>query len=384
MIRVLFVEHKQIFGGGQVSLLSLLDRFDKKAVKAVVVCQPGAVLIGELKKRNINIYVFGLGEIRKGRRPGVILGNLIARIVPTLRLIRLISRERIDLVYTNGVFSLIASLLAAKLTGTPVVWSEHNITLPLDLETKLLIALADRIAVVTDVIRQQFLGLDPKAEKKIVVIYNGVDPSRFEVRAQARDKLRQELGLTEQHPVIGTVGRLSPEKGHRHFLQAAKIIKEGVPTAKFLIVGDGPMRTDLEAMAKEMGILEDVCFTGFREDVPVVLSLMDVFVLPSLEEAFGIAMLEAMAVGKPVIASNVGGVYEAVIEGETGFLVEPGDWQKMAKLAIGLLGDEEKRKRMGEKGRQLVACRYTLEATCAKTLELIQEVAEERQFRRKP
>jgi len=378
MIRVLFVEHKNVFGGGQVSLLSLLDGLDRGIVQTTVVCQPGATLISELAKRNIDTHILGLGEIRKGRHPGAILRSLFARIGPTVRLTRLINSERIDLVYANGVFSLIASLLAAKLTGTPVIWAEHNTTLPLGPEIRLLIALADRIIVVTDAIRQQLVTLSPMASQKISTIYNGVDLRRFEVLPQDRNRLRHEFGLNKEHRVIGTVGRLSPEKGHHHFLRAALLIRQAVPGAKFLVVGSGPLERHLKAMAEEIGILEDVYFTGFRNDVPALLSLMDIFVLPSLEEGFSIAVLEAMAAKKPIVASTAGGTYEAVIDGETGFLVAPGDWQRTAELAIGLLKDEAKRKRMGEKARELVAHRYTLAATCAKTLQLMMELAEER------
>ena len=144
------------------------------------------------------------------------------------------------------------------------------------------------------------------------------------------------------------------------------------------MVGSGPLRKRLEVMAEEIGVFEDVRFTGFREDVPALLSLMDIFVLPSLEEAFSIAVLEAMVAGKPVIASNVGGLYEAVVDGVTGFLVAPGDWAKMAELAIELLRDEAECRHMGERGRQLAAHRYTLGMTCAETLQLITELVGER------
>lgn len=378
MIRVLFVEHKRVFGGGQVALLSLLDQLNNRSVEAVIVCQPGAALIHELEARNISAYVFSLGKIRKGHGPKVILGNLIGRIVPTLKLAGLILRERIDTIYANGALSLIACVLAAKLTHTPVIWVEHNTTLPLGRDVKRLISLADRIAVVTEVIRSQFLALSPTAEKKIVTIHNGVDPDRFEVQDHDREALRQVLGLKKGQPIVGTVGRLSHEKGHRRLLQAAARIQETLPTARFLIVGDGPLRGSLEMMAEEMGISESVHFMGFRKDVPVLLSVMDVFVLSSLEEAFSIAVLEAMAAGKPVIASNVGGMSEAVTEGETGHLVDSEDWQTMAELVVQLLEDGARFKDMSRKGKQLVREHYTLENTCAQTLQLIEEVAERR------
>lgn len=374
MPRVLFVEHKRVFGGGQVALLSLLDELDNRFLEAVVVCQPGAALIGELKERSISPYVFDLGGVRKGRRPRVILGNLVARVVPTLKLARLILRERVDVVYANGAFSLIACVLAAKLTRTPVIWSEHNTTLPLGPEIQLLIGLADKIAVVTEVIAHQFVELSPTVGEKMVTVHNGIDPERFEVCARDRERLRQELGLRKEHCIVGTVGRLAPEKGHHYFLRAAACIGEAIPAARFLVVGEGPLRDGLGAMATDMGIATKVRFTGFREDVPALLSLMDVFVLPSVEEAFSIAVLEAMAAGKPVIASNVGGIYEAVIEGETGYLVQAGDWQHTAERAIELLRDGTKRQRIGEKGRQLVRQHYTLETTCTKTLQLIEKL----------
>jgi len=162
----------------------------------------------------------------------------------------------------------------------------------------------------------------------------------------------KSLGLHRNDFVIGSVGRIAPIKGHKYLIQAAeKVIKE-VANAKFLIVGDGPIRDEMEELSVRLGLDERVIFTGMREDVPEVLSIMDVFVLPSINEGMGRALVEAMAMGLPCVASSVGGVPEVVTDGETGLLVPAEDPSALAEAIIRLAKDKKLAQKIAKAGQR--------------------------------
>jgi glycosyltransferase involved in cell wall biosynthesis len=205
---------------------------------------------------------------------------------------------------------------------------------------------------------------------KTTVIYNGVDEDRFS-RLKDSKSIRTELGIDEGSPVVGSVSSLTPHKGHEHLIQAASLVLDKHPSTRFLIVGDGLLRKRLEDQAKDLNIHSTVIFTGERKDIPEILSLMDVFVLPSFSrEGLGLAIIEAMAAKKPVVATEIGGIPEAVNKGKTGFLVPPGDPAALATAIVELLQNPKKAKEMGEKGRARVMERFTK----TKMLSEIQEV----------
>ena len=161
--------------------------------------------------------------------------------------------------------------------------------------------------------------------------------------------------------MAGIVAALRPEKNHEMFLYVAALVHRTLPAARFLVVGDGPQRTKLEALAQSLGIAEAVRFLGTRSDVPEVLSLMDVLVLTSHMEANPICLLEAMASEKPVVATRVGSVAETVLDGRTGYLVAPGDSQGMADRVLELLTDPTRAAAMGRAGREQVIAHWSVD-----------------------
>jgi glycosyltransferase involved in cell wall biosynthesis len=188
----------------------------------------------------------------------------------------------------------------------------------------------------------------------------GVDLRRFAATELAT---RQELGLREGGPLIGTVCRLvEPKKGLSVLLEAMAALKRQKADlgCQVLIVGEGPSRRLLEAMSDQFGLSRCVVFAGVRRDIQRILPLLDVFVLPSLYEGFGIAILEAMAVGKPVVATCVGGIPEFVLPGETGLLVEPGNAAALADAIASMLRDPDRATRMGANGRSRVQAGFQI------------------------
>ncbi len=361
-MRVLFVEHKTVWGGGQVALVNLLREWQRTQtpVEPLVVCPPDAALVPRVRALGVETAPLALGAIDKTRSWA---WNFARRIPPTRELLLVIRRSGSELVYANGAFSFLASVLAAKLARVPLVWVEHNTTLPNGRVLRRMIGAADRVLAVSEVIRAQFLAQVPAARDKVVVVPNGVDTARFCRDREVGLRLRREWGWDETRCVVGTVSRLSPEKGIRYFVEASTILSRALPTVGFVIIGDGPERGELERMAADACIR----FLGEREEIPDLLNALDVFVLPSLAEAFGIAAIEAMACALPVVASDVGGLREIVVQNETGLRVPAGDSQALASAVAELVNDAARRREYGTRGRERVRERYTLEQTARQT-----------------
>jgi len=198
-------------------------------------------------------------------------------------------------------------------------------------------------------------GLPPE---KIEVIWNGIELERF-TDVRRSNALRKALGLDESIPIIGTVGSLTPKKGHRFLIQAVPMVLAHCPETHFVFVGEGELRESLYSLSHRLGVEQYVHFLGQREDVPSLLSQFDIFVFPSAFEAgqrigetFGIALVEAMAAGLPVVATRFSGIPEVVEDGVTGLLVPPGDSQSLANAIVTLLKDRTKARRMGLAGRK--------------------------------
>jgi len=186
-------------------------------------------------------------------------------------------------------------------------------------------------------------------KRKISVVYNGIDLAPYK-KTEDLTQLRKELGIRQHFSLVGTVARLTPVKGLSYLLKAIPSVLASYPDTRFLIVGGGLLLDDLKKEAAQLGIEENVIFTGSRQDVSSLLKLFDIFVLPSLKEGLPFAIIEAMAASKPVIATDVKGNREVVKDGESGILVPSKDPQSLAEAIIALIEDEGKAKKMGKNG----------------------------------
>ncbi len=210
---------------------------------------------------------------------------------------------------------------------------------------------------------------------KVRIIPNGVDVEKFHPRWPV-PALQEEFCLTTGSPVVGIVAALRPEKNHELFLQAAKKIHQALPATKFLVVGDGPKRKKLASLARELGLGEAVLFLGVRRDVAEVLSLVDVVLLSSHMEANPTSILEAMACEKPVVATQVGSVPETVLDGKTGYLVQPGDAYELAQRTLELLCHPDHAALLGRAGREHVIAHWSLERMVRAYQDLIADLYE--------
>jgi len=295
-------------------------------------------------------------------------------------LYRIIQHFKPDIVHTQTSKAGVIGRLAARLAGVPIViHTAHAFPfhpyLPAPLRWAYALierwaaSLADLLMVDSESIRADGLRAGVVRDPAMLVtIPMGVDLKKFSPSSQGPDNLRETIGVAPHHLVVGTVARLVPDKGLGCFLRMASLIRAVRADVRFLIVGEGPLRGELEQLAKSLGIQSAVVFTGHRTDVPALMQVMDLFVLPTLREGFGVVFAEAMAVGKATVGSRIGPVAEVVQDGITGYLAQPEDPKAFARLALDLLRDERKRRAFGEAGRCRVE-QYFTETHMCETIE---------------
>jgi len=229
---------------------------------------------------------------------------------------------------------------------------------------RMLAHLSDRIIAVSEQVKQDLVRYGVAPPEKITVIPLGLELDPFLEGDVHRGALRRELGVPTDAPVVGIVGRIFPIKNHRLFLEAAALVAAKEPGARFVVVGDGTLRADMEALARHLDIGERTIFTGWRRDLPKVYADLDVLVVSSDNEGTPVSAIEAMASGCPVVATRVGGLPDLIEDGEVGHLVAARDAEAMAAAILGLLGDGDRARRMGRSARRRVQDRYRVERLC--------------------
>jgi glycosyltransferase involved in cell wall biosynthesis len=286
------------------------------------------------------------------------------------RLRRLMKERAVDLVHTHSSIDSWLGGLAARSLGIPVVRSRH-VTIPI--KRALVYRLAHRIITSGDRARA-VVGEAGVKRTRIVSIPAGVDMTRFHAGASGKT-VRDELELSGQ--VVGLVANVRGSKGHRYFLEAARTVLRDVPAARFLIVGDGVGFDDVRRRVREMGLEQAVVMTGFRRDIPEVLAALDVLALPSIKsEAVSQVLLQALAIGTPVVATTVGGSPELVRDGDTGRLVPPADAAALAGAIIALLRDPERARAMARAGQRMVQAEQSMDTVMARTTAVYDELLE--------
>jgi glycosyltransferase involved in cell wall biosynthesis len=277
---------------------------------------------------------------------------------------RLIRRENVQLIHAHEFSALICGWLLSILARVPLVGTIHGKNYFWEKRRRRLacriVARTGRLIAVSEDLKRFIMTNVGIPASRVQVIYNGVLPS-MSCGAAEMDRCRAELGIKADDLVIGTVGSLYPVKGHQFLLQAMPAVLARFPHAILLLAGTGRLEVPLKEMAQALGIDKHVRFLGMRQDVPVLLALMQVFVLPSLSEGLSMALLEAMMAGKAVIATRVGGNPELVDHGQTGLLVKPEDPDDMATKLNSLLGDRSMMRRFAEAGLKRATQHFTLE-----------------------
>jgi glycosyltransferase involved in cell wall biosynthesis len=353
-------------GGTEGQVLELASRLDRRRFEVSVCALKGAdVIAHELRALGVRVITLdgkGVWDVRV-----------------LYRLYRVILAERPDVIHAFLWLANLASSLVGRFLGVPVViWSYRDVevwkTKAHWLVDRVAVRWADAVTCCSDAVRRFVLTHMNEQEHKFATIHNGVNLEGF---GSSRRVSRSELGLREGVFVIGTVCRLyEPKKGLAVFLRALTMMRGGAsaPPCQLLIVGEGPALGSLRDLSVELGVAGWVVFAGVRRDIAGVLPLMDVFVMPSLYEGFGIAIVEAMAAGRPVIASAVGGIPEIVVHGETGLLVPGGDAVALADAMETLLSHPEQARAMGMRGRERVRERFSIETAVQRHEQLYESL----------
>ena len=290
-----------------------------------------------------------------------------------MKLSKIIHKEKIDIVHSWLFQANIISRISARLAGVNRVISsvrvmEQEKKWQLSIE-RITSNLCKKIIVNSRALKNFLLEKNVADSEKIEVIYNGIEVSEN----SDKRNIFKELGLKENEKIIGTVGRLHKQKGIEYFLESAKIILPSVGfPLKFIIVGDGPERKKLESKARRLGIKNEVLFTGIREDAINLISIMDIFVLPSLWEGTPNVVLEAMLWGKPVISTEVGGVPELIENQVDGILVKPGNPVALADAVLQALKNERESIQMGIRAKEKVKKYFSIEKMVEQTEKLYQ------------
>ena len=341
MATILQIDRQRLTGQA-MRTLSEVKGINKRGYRVILACQPGTYL--ERGAREHSLEVFPLD---------------MTRFLPALvKLSLFLKREKVDLINAHGYRDHLLSVLAGRVAGVKIIIrTKHNhVPLKGGVFSRFIYGrLTDRIIAISGHIKEVMInsGIEPP---HITTIYTSVDLDYFSPQPK-NEQLLKEFGLAPDCPVIGTVARLSDRKGMPFLLDALKILADGGKRFSCLIVGGGGSSSEekielLKHKAASLGLTPYLVFTGLRSDIPAILSLFDLFVLPSLQEGLGRSLVEAMAAGKPVVASKVGGIPEAVEEGKTGILVPPRDVPALAGALASLLDNPLKARDMGRLGRE--------------------------------
>jgi len=335
---ILYVSHDAGYTGAPLCLFDIIKNLDRNKYKPVFMCPARGPLCEELAGIGVEVHTFGTF-------------NLIF-------LLRFMRKEKISLVHANTLYSYCGAI-AGRLSGIPVLWHVHEDPRT-NLEFRFLIKIAPLLStkiIVVSRAMKEATGLGEICS----VVYNGVDLEAF--KPQPGDVFRQRF---RADVIVCQVGSMEPRKGTEFFVRSAPMVLEKFPGAKFLLQGVSPphQRHYLQKMknlVQKLGIEKQVIFIGQVGDIREILNSLDVVVLASLREPLGRVLLEAMACGKPVVATRVGGIPEVVEDGITGILVPPADPLALANAIINILSDREMAKKMGMEGRKRVEEEFSIE-----------------------
>ena len=314
-------------------------------------------------------------------RPVFPIGSLYhpKTFVQAVRLMRYIRRHGIQVVHSYGLYPNIFAIPVARLAGAQSVIASirdrGDIHSPLQRWIqKLVCRLADCVLVNAEAIREVLIerGFDPA---NIVVIRNGFTPRPATTARPARS-VREEFGFPANARVVMLFSRLNRMKGVEYFLDAASMVKAMRPDVRFLVVGDGSIKRELEGHARRLGLADRLVFTGFRTDVPRLLAEVDLSVLPSLSEGLSNTLLESMAAGVPVIATAVGGNPEVVEDGVSGILVPPCDSAALASAMAAVLDDSDLRARLSQAGRRRISALFSMEESIRQVERLYRQLVD--------
>lgn len=363
--KLLFVIDGLEFGGGERVFLRLAaglrDRFEISVASMF-----GGTFEHELKQLGIKNYAVDMS-----RR---------ISLKPIRQIKEIIQNNEIGLLHSQGARADFFARIAGRLSGVTHIIC--TVAMPVEgfdvgLLQKKIYRFMDqlteryvkRFLVVSDSLKQMLMERRGIPVHQVVRIYNGIELSGYHPDDSGGSfrSIRKEYNIEEDVFLIGTVGRMVWQKGFEYLIECVPEIVKAFPRAKFLFVGDGPLRESLEALSEELRVRDNLIFTGFRSDIKEILSAIDILVIPSLLEGFPMITLEAMAMAKPIVATNIDGITEQITNGVNGILVLPKNPSALAKAAIRVLNDRKLATTIGLSARKRVEQEFSVEKMVAET-----------------
>jgi glycosyltransferase involved in cell wall biosynthesis len=370
---ILYVIDNIEFGGGERVFSQIIRGLNKEKFEVFVASNPGGTF--EEKLREVGIEVV---PVRMTSRYNL---GLI------LRLKKIIKTKDVRIVHSQGGRADFFARTAARISRTPIIISsvammvegydvgmlKKGLYVLMDRKTERWV---DRFIILSEASRKRLIERHKVPPEKIIKIHNGIEIEDYDPGIEeAEDKkleLRRELGLKSDGPVIGAVGRLVWQKGFEYLIRAVPQVIRAFPAAKFLIVGEGPLRGRLEALSEGLKIKDSIIFTGFRSDIKDILALIELLAMPSLLEGLPMVLLEGMAMAKPIVASKIDGITEVLENGETGLLVQEKDPHELAEAMIEILKNKTKADLLGSKARKIAEENFSVKKMVEQT-ELVYE-----------
>jgi glycosyltransferase involved in cell wall biosynthesis len=346
-------------------------------------------LSSRLVKKDINCYVCSSGGdfAELFASSGVKLLNMNIRtkfefhpklFIQALKIAKFVKKNNIDIIHAHTRVSQIISCLVSRMTGAIFVSTGHGFFKHDKLFRKLFPCWGTKVIAISEAVKKHLVDDFKINEEKVALIYNGVDVKGYEHLIHD-DKLKEKL---KEHaflegPVVGTIGRLSPVKGYNYLLYAIKEVKKYIPNINLILIGEGPQKDYLMELVEQLGLKENVFFLGSQMNVKQFYPLMDVYVLPSLQEGLGLSLIEAMASQRACIATDVGGITNIIENWEDGLLIEPADSYALSDAIRRLINDTYTKISMGKRAKQKVEQRFDINVTVEKTIEFYSEVLNE-------
>lgn len=370
MKNILYVHNGNKIGGGERSLLALFTGIDRQAYKILIACPDKTPFADALRNLEVEIVPFQFSSLK----------NVFRLLVNIHKLKNIIVSKKIAIVHSNSPQTNFPSAFAAKACNIPVIWHERVLLEQgmVDID-KIFSFLPDKIICNSEAIRKRFQGIKDYASRTMTVT-NGVDTDAFSPEFRLKEDQRARLGIPQEAKVIGVFDRLDPVKNHEVILEAFSILHDKYPCALLLIAGEAFCQAEqrlghLKRRAEYLGINDVIRFEGHQKDIRPLMTVCDVVVQASLSEGCSRVICEAQAMGKPIVASDVGGNPEILKEGHTGFLCEASNVERFADKLLFLLTDDALRNRMEKNARLWAVKNLSLEHYCGKIQRIYQNLS---------
>jgi glycosyltransferase involved in cell wall biosynthesis len=374
--KLLIICNSLFISGGELNLFQFLKYYDKKKYEVVLIL-PNKSIDFNNELTQCNVIEIPLIWFKRSLNPLYLIKCLINIIYCSLKIRKIIHDKKIDIIYSNSIKSHIYGSIIKLLTGKKAIWHVRD-NFKKGFFNNFLIKYSDKIICISEYIYQQI----KVPEKSKEIIYGGIDTHEWSpMQDTKKNDLRMALGLSLKTKLVAQVSQITSWKNHLDFIKSAvEIIQDCTIEVHFLIVGDDlsgkekRYKKQIETEILKAGLEKHFSFLGFIKDIKEIYAQIDVLVHPAINEPFGRAIIEAMAMGKPVVAYNCGGPKEIVINNKTGYLIEPYDYRGLAEKTIQLLESRELRIKFGKAGRTRVIEKFNIERYVKKMEEIFESI----------